>query len=247
MRQIIMRFNNKNWSLPEPVVPIWDGLTFTALQDGSQIKFTRSTTGNRIVYYSTDAVTWTELGNSYITLNNGDHIFVRAAFTSSTNYQTTPQFNMTGKWKASGKISSLLYTDDTYTTRRTSSVTCGFCRLFYNCSALYNVSELDFDHMTGLGGTGATSMFQGCSNITAITVNVNPIGGDRNTIQGMFYGCSNLSYIAFPNAVGTLPTGRSGFTNGVAASGTFVKNAAQSGWGTGQTGIPTGWTVVNVN
>lgn len=63
----------------------------------------------------------------------------------------------------------------------------------------------------------------------------------------MFYNCENLSYIkcmATSNASSARYT-RSQWVYGVAASGTFEKDASMS-FQTGDNGIPNGWTVVNV-
>jgi hypothetical protein len=61
----------------------------------------------------------------------------------------------------------------------------------------------------------------------------------------MFTNCSSLAYIAFPNAINDLPNTRSGFSRGVATNGTFVKKTGTN-WGNGITGIPSGWTVIEV-
>lgn len=61
----------------------------------------------------------------------------------------------------------------------------------------------------------------------------------------MFYGCTSLNYV---KCIATLNLNSSSNThewlNGVAASGTFVKDANAS-WTTGTSGIPSGWTIVN--
>lgn len=57
----------------------------------------------------------------------------------------------------------------------------------------------------------------------------------------MFDGCSSLNYIkCLATDLGSNNLG--GFTNGVAATGTFVK-ATGMVWPTGTSGIPDGWTV----
>ena len=61
--------------------------------------------------------------------------------------------------------------------------------------------------------------------------------------EGMFIGCGSL------NAIECLATDISAadcttdWVNGVAASGTFTKDASMSSWTTGDNGIPSGWTV----
>lgn len=231
--------------LPEPWVQPGppEYLCFEPLQDNSTIRFSRSTDGNRIVYYTNDfnSGSWTELGNTDITFNVGDKIYCRAAFTETGNYASTPQFWLTGKWKASGKLSSLLFTDNTYTERRTSGVTCVFCRLFYSQTSLYDVSLLRFDLKSG-ASTGFTRMFYNCSNIESITCDVENLN-IQNCTQYMFNNCSKLSYMDFSKA--TNPGNYYGFSKNVAANGTFVKKAGVS-WPSGTNGIPSGWTVIEV-
>lgn len=61
----------------------------------------------------------------------------------------------------------------------------------------------------------------------------------------MFYGCTSLNYV---KCLATLNLNSSSNTyewlNGVAASGSFVKDANAS-WTTGTSGIPSDWTIVN--
>jgi len=61
--------------------------------------------------------------------------------------------------------------------------------------------------------------------------------------SNMFRGCTNLNYIKamFTTTPSASYTGN--WVNGVASSGTFVKNSAASWNVTGNNGVPTGWTV----
>lgn len=90
-----------------------------------------------------------------------------------------------------------------------------------------------------------TRMFYGCTNIEKITCNIT--GLNTHCLQYMFSGCSKLSYIAFPSltngSYGSLAD--SEFSTNVATNGTFVKKAGTD-WRTGTSGIPSGWTVIEV-
>jgi hypothetical protein len=61
----------------------------------------------------------------------------------------------------------------------------------------------------------------------------------------MFYNCTNLNYIKCLATDISASNCTSNWVNGVAASGTFVKdpNITTSTWETGANGIPSGWTV----
>lgn len=242
-----MRFNNKNQQVsytPTPISLKNHYLTFEPLENNSTLRFTESSEGNRYVQYSIDnGNTWENLGDSYRTFNIGDKIICRGAFTDSGNWQNTPRFQMNaGKWKVSGEISSLLYTDNNFTSRKTEIPVCGFSMLFYEQALLYDVSELSFDGVLTGAGSSMAKMFYGCYNITSITFSDYTDGVDSN-IYYMFYGCSNLSYIAFQSITNVSQTGD--FTWGCPASGTFVKKAGVY-WPAGSSGIPSGWTVVEV-
>ena len=85
-------------------------------------------------------------------------------------------------------------------------------------------------------------MFSNCTNL------VNAPALPAQTLEdycyeGMFYGCANLNYIKamFTTRPGTDYT--SNWVNGVATSGTFVKNSAATWNVSGVNGIPDGWTV----
>ena len=68
--------------------------------------------------------------------------------------------------------------------------------------------------------------------------------GDYSYYQ-MFYQCSLLNYIKCL-ATNISATGcTQGWVNGVASSGTFVKNSKMTSWTNGNNGIPTGWTIQN--
>lgn len=137
-----MRFLNENVELPDKYDKYVEYLHFVALEDNSGIYFTKNTTGNRIVYYSYDKESWTALPSTTGTalkLNTGDKIYCRAAFTASTNYSSTPQFKLTGKWRVGGDLCCLLY-NSTFTTKSQNRPTCAFSRLFYGQTALYDAS-----------------------------------------------------------------------------------------------------------
>jgi hypothetical protein len=85
-------------------------------------------------------------------------------------------------------------------------------------------------------------MFNGCTSLTTApelpaTTLVN------SCYEYMFEGCSNLNYIKAMFTTEPSSSYTTNWVNGVAASGTFVKNSAATWNVTGADGIPTGWTV----
>ena len=111
--------------------------------------------------------------------------------------------------------------------------------MFVNCVSLTTSPDLYADTLAGFC---YAQMFQGCTGIeTAPELLVATL--EDGCYQDMFKGFSNLNYIkCLATSFGTLST--SGWVDGVAASGTFVKDPTAS-WSTSIAGIPTGWTVVD--
>lgn len=116
-------------------------------------------------------------------------------------------------------------------------------QMFYNCVHLVNPpKELPAINMTN---SCYNQMFRNCSRmLTAPDIpNVN-WGTATNPMNGMFRGCSSLSKI---KAMFTeLPSDRTvinGWLNGVDTSGIFIKNINATWNVTGDSGVPSGWTI----
>ena len=114
--------------------------------------------------------------------------------------------------------------------------------MFANCTSLINPPKLLF---TNIGNGGCNQMFRGCTSLVkAPDLNITNVG--TWGCYQMFYGCSSLNYL---KCMATTKDGNSNFSSwlyGVASSGTFVKDANSTLWGSGSSGIPSGWTVTNV-
>jgi len=85
-----------------------------------------------------------------------------------------------------------------------------------------------------------TSMFEGCTSLTTAPT-LSATTGALECYRLMFSGCTSLNYIkCLVDKVNLSYCYH--WVDGVAASGTFVKNP-NSEWATGTSGIPDGWTV----
>lgn len=113
--------------------------------------------------------------------------------------------------------------------------------MFTNCTSLTSAPELP---ATTLAGACYCLMFENCHSLVnapvlpATTLAINCYGS-------MFRNCSSLNYIKamFTTTPSTAYTGS--WVNGVASTGTFVKNAKATWDVTGVSGIPKGWKVIN--
>ena len=114
-----------------------------------------------------------------------------------------------------------------------------YSSMFAGCTSLTTVPTLP---ATALTSSCYSSMFQGCTGLTTA-----PDLPATQLIEycyyRMFSGCTNLNYIKCLATDISANGCTSSWVSGVAASGTFVKNAAMSSWTTGNDGIPTNWTV----
>jgi hypothetical protein len=89
-------------------------------------------------------------------------------------------------------------------------------------------------------------MFGNCTSLTTA-----PVLSATILIKGcyeyMFYNCTSLNYIKAMFTTTPSTTYTNNWVNGVAESGTFVKNSAAIWTTTGVHGVPTGWTVENAS
>lgn len=143
----------------------------------------------------------------------------------------------------------------------------GAYRMFYGCSALKTIPGFTIP-IDGIpyGNYVMTEMFSGCSSLEYAPLTLNnsrnyaylrmfngcaslkesPILGFASpgyqACQGMFSGCSSLEKITCLSAYSSQDSW-TGWVTGVPSTGLFVKSASETGWPTGNNGIPTGWTV----
>jgi hypothetical protein len=122
----------------------------------------------------------------------------------------------------------------------TTVSTRGCVSMFYNCSSLTTPPVLS---ATTLSSESYNAMFYNCTSLETapvLTLAVLP----SSCYESMFWGCSKLSYIKC--LATNITAGRCviNWVRGVASTGTFVKHPDAT-WGTGNSGIPSGWTVVD--
>ena len=122
----------------------------------------------------------------------------------------------------------------------TLAISC-YSYMFYICRSLTKAPELP---ATTLASSCYDRMFQWCASLTkAPELPATTLAS--SCYNWMFYGCKNLNYIKCLATDISASGCTDGWVNGVASTGTFVKNPNMSGWTTGKNGIPTGWTVQN--
>ena len=114
--------------------------------------------------------------------------------------------------------------------------------MFSNCTSLTNAPALP---ATTLKPSCYDGMFEGCSSLTtAPELPATTLA--QSCYSSMFKNCSSLNYIKCLSE----PINQyyaENWVQGVASTGTFVKNPKMVSWGTGDSGIPSGWTVINAS
>ena len=111
--------------------------------------------------------------------------------------------------------------------------------MFNNCTSLTTAPELP---ATTLETYCYRYMFQNCTSLmTAPILPATTLISDCYSY--MFSGCTSLNYIAAMFTTTPSNSYTNNWVNGVAATGTFIKNPDATWNVTGNNGIPTGWTV----
>ena len=116
------------------------------------------------------------------------------------------------------------------------------CRqMFAGCTSLTNApSELP---ATTLVDSCYSEMFAECNITTAPELPATTL--TSNCYNKMFYNCQSLNYIKCLATDISATDCTANWVYNVSATGTFVKNSAMSSWTTGDSGIPSNWTVQN--
>lgn len=114
-----------------------------------------------------------------------------------------------------------------------------YANMYRNCASLKNAPAIK---ATQLYSNCFAAMFSGCLSLEEAPV-LYAQRLEYQSCQSMFWGCSNLTYIKAMFIDMPSSDSNSNWVNGVAATGTFVKNAAAKWNVTGVDGIPEGWTV----
>ncbi len=233
-------------------------LTFEARRANSRISFSSPSAIGATMQYSTDGgASWQNYTNgTTITLPNvGDKVSFRAASTNPTlaSGTTTSGFSLITNSKFSvndecflyGNIMSLL--DGTnYETATTLTESYTFAGLFQDASSLHShPTKPLLLPATTLADNCYREMFSGCNSLTTAPV-LPATSLTDNCYYRMFYACRNLNSITCYATSGiNTDNSTSNWLRNVASSGTLYK-AASASWPTGNNGVPSGWTAVNL-
>ncbi|MBO4718763.1 MAG: hypothetical protein J5658_02710 [Prevotella sp.] len=122
-----------------------------------------------------------------------------------------------------------------------ATILAGYCYgdMFMGCTGLTSAPALQ---ATTLAGMCYYQMFMGCTNLTTAP-DLPATTLSAGCYAQMFMNCTSLNRITCLATDISAADCTTEWLNNVAASGTFTK-AASTNWGTGVSGIPSGWTII---
>ena len=221
-----------------------------------------------VSYSTNNGSSWTMLraDEETPTISAGQKIMWKA-----TLLPYTPcSFYATNKFTVEGNIMSLVYGDNFVGQKSLAGRDNVFGFLFDGCDTLISAENLLLPATT-LSSACYQDMFNTCINLTTAPSVLPATTLEEYCYQDMFRDCTSLTtapelpattlaYTCYSymfngctslNYIKCLATDISAsdctesWVEGVASSGTFVKNASMNSWSRGTSGIPSGWTVRN--
>ena len=222
---------------------------------------------------STDGVTWETMGTTSTTaitatIPANGKLYLRASATRWGDGGWSNKITASRRHNVGGNIKSLLMGSsfDGLTRNLTSTNTFAFYYLFYGNTNLVSAENLILN--TTLAQDCYNSMFRGCTSLTtapdlpATTLaDACYIGMFRGCTSlttapslpattlvylcydSMFYNCTSLNYIKCLATNISASSCLGSWVQSVAPTGTFIKDANMTSWPTGNSGIPSKWTV----
>jgi len=114
--------------------------------------------------------------------------------------------------------------------------------MFRDCTSLTTAPELP---ATTLASSCYQYMFTNCKALTTAPELPATTLAD-SCYSGMFDGCTSLNYVKClaTNISASDCTNR--WLTSVSSTGTFAKDSSMTSWASGESGIPSGWTITNV-
>lgn len=211
--------------------------------------------GKKKLYLRCNANAWATSGNSYhnITCSNkfnvGGNIMSLLYGSSFTGNETTfpgtgVNFQFLNLFSEYGSFGDATYLTSAEKLILPATTVTNFCysSLFEGCTSLTTAPSILPATVLGTGSYQA--MFKECSKLTTSPI----LAASTLSTQccfWMFKGCTLLNYITCLATDISATNCTYDWVPGVAATGTFKKNFSMSSWTTGDSGIPSGWTVVD--
>ena len=173
--------------VPDPIDTIYY-LTIEALEDG----LTASLSRNDCEYCVDGDGNWKSLaaGTDTESINSGQTLSFRGNLTP-VYYKGVGTFTISNKCNIEGNCMSMLFGDNAANNYSLSGKNYAFCKLFYDCTNVVNVSS-NFLPVVTIAYECYKEMFKGCTSLTtAPELPATTLAS--NCYQLMFEGCTNLT------------------------------------------------------
>lgn len=212
--------------------------------------------------YSKNGDDWVEFSNNFrleLKVNIGDNIRVKSydinrALKQEGSYVEINYANIYSQsaYHVKGSVMSLLYGDDFKNKYSMIGFTLRELFCSFNHEYTNNLTRIEtpntFLPATTISEDCYSLMFADCKNLmNAPMLPANTLA--YNCYYSMFYGCENINYIKMLATDISAVDCLADWVEGVASTGTFVKNKDAT-WDTtpgalGTSGVPAGWTVID--
>ena len=225
-------------------------LTFKIIEAGNIYWLASNSSYAKTIEYRKNNGVWTSITSNTgasapsISVNEGDTIQFRGdnATYASNSYSYNTFSGSTAKFEVEGNIMSLIDSEN-FNTATTLASSYTFNSLFSYCTGLTSAENLTLPATT-LAINCYSSMFGGCTSLTQAPALPATTLVD-NCYRAMFYGCTSLAYIKCLATDISASNCTTNWVLNVVPTGTFVKDVNMSSWGTGDSGIPRNWTIVD--
>lgn len=229
-------------------------LTFEALEDATiSINIETESFGNGVTfYYKVDnEKNWQSkvVGDGFgvtknlYSLSAGQKLQIYCIRNQYYDYNMHIKFNINNRVNVSGNILSIFYGDQ-FTNYNSFPAQVGAqaapARDLFSACKIVDASNLILPDTAP--ANCYYQMFYNCTTLTtAPTLPATTLNSGCYT--GMFNGCRSLNYIKALFTTTPSTTYTNNWVNGVAATGTFIKNANATWNVTGTNGVPAGWSI----
>ena len=173
-----------------------------------------------------------------------DYMCYSDMFYGCTNLTTAPELPATTLAKSCYNYMFYKCTSLTTAPELPATTLASYCynSMFQDCSSLTVAPELP---ATTLVYSCYYNMFRGCTSLTSAP-ELPATKLDSNCYLNMFSNCSKLNYIKMLATDISATYCLSNWVSGVSSTGTFVKNKNATWNVTGNSGVPSGWTIQKV-
>lgn len=223
---------------PNTPININDYLTIEALEDGLYVYLSV----NSCEYCIDGDGNWKSLPADTATnsFKKGQTLSFRGNLTPNSDVGIG-RFTISKSCNLKGNVMSMLFGDKAKDNYNLYGYNYAFSGLFYYCTTIKTVSN-NFLPATTLASYCYKDMFSHCTSLTTAPELPATILA-HSCYSYMFSGCTKLNYIKMLATHILTNDCLDSWVNGVASTGTFVKNPEATWEVYGSDGIPNGWTV----